>query len=208
MGEPSPEPGQLQTWIDRLNAGDPAARDELLAHACDRLQRLTRKMLRGYERVRRWEQTDDVLQNALVRLWNALGQVRPRSVREFYGLAALQIRRELIDLARQYFGPQGLGANQASNAEADNPTGPAAAEADLADTTQEPGQLAVWSEFHQLVETLPWPEREVFDLLWYQEVTQAEAVRLLGVSEATVKRRWLSARRRLHQALKGDLPGV
>lgn len=206
MDDPSPEPAQLQVWIDRLHAGDPAARGELLAHACGHLQRLTRSMLRGYERVKRWEQTDDVLQNALMRLWSALDQVKPSSAREFYGLAALQIRRELMDLARQYFGPQGLGANQVSNVEGDSPAPPGAAQADRADTTQEPSGLAVWSEFHRLVDTLPGPEREVFDLLWYQELTQTEAARLLEISEATLKRRWLSARRRLHQALKGELP--
>ena len=93
---------QLQIWIDRLQAGDLTAREHLLGHACERLRRLTRKMLKGFARVKRWELTDDVLQNALLRLWTALGQVTPRSARDFYPLAAVQIRRELIDLTRQY----------------------------------------------------------------------------------------------------------
>ena len=105
---------QLQVWIDRLQAGDPMARDQLLGHACERLRRLTRKMLKDFARVKRWELTDDVLQNALLRLWAALGQVTPHSARDFYTLAALQIRRELIDLTRQYYGPEGMGAHQAS----------------------------------------------------------------------------------------------
>src|SRR5690349_10324078 len=113
MGEAS-DPEQLQAWLDRMQAGDPAARSALLEHACERLQRLARKMLKGFAGVQRWEQTDDVLQNALVRLWTSLQHVRPRSVREFYGLATLQIRRELLDLARHYYGPEGLGAQHAS----------------------------------------------------------------------------------------------
>jgi RNA polymerase sigma factor (sigma-70 family) len=55
---------------------------------------------------------------------------------------------------------------------------------------------------------LPADEREVFDLVWYQGLTQDKAATLLGISEATLKRRWLSARRRLHQVLKGQLPGT
>ncbi len=55
-------------------------------------------------------------------------------------------------------------------------------------------------------ERLPAEEREVFDLLWYQELSQAEAAALLGVSERTIKRRWQSARIMLHDALKGEIP--
>jgi RNA polymerase sigma-70 factor (ECF subfamily) len=206
MAASADQAAQLQAWIDRLQSGDQAARDELLAHACERLRRLTRKMLRGFGGIRRWEQTDDVLQNALLRLWTALRQVTPRTVRDFCGLAALQIRRELLDLARQHFGPEGMGAHHASRAETDGPAPAAPAGPGSPDTTYEPSRLAVWSEFHQQVEALPEDEREVFDLVWYQGLTQDKAAALLGISEATLKRRWLSARRRLHQVLKGQFP--
>jgi len=207
MEAASDHPGEVQRWLERLQEGDPAARDGLLNHACERLRRLTRKMLKGFGRVRRWEQTDDVLQNALVRLWNALQQVTPRTAREFFGLAALQIRRELIDLARQYYGPQGLGANQESRGDQDDQSGLRGAPGDKSDATHEPSRLTIWSEFHEQVNTLPPPEREVFDCLWYHELTRAETARLLEVSEATVGRLWVAARRKLHQALKGELPG-
>jgi RNA polymerase sigma factor (sigma-70 family) len=206
MDELSRQIWQRQTWIKRLQAGDPTARSELLNHSCERLRRLARRMLRDFARLKRWEDTDDVLQNALVRLWSALADVAPSSARHFYALAALQIRRELIDLARQYYGPEGVGAKHASNVQGD----PSASMPQVGrpDSTMEPSRLAVWSEFHQRVDTLPEQEREVFDLLWYQELTQAEAAALLGISEATLKRRWLAARRRLHQTLKGGLPGT
>ncbi len=205
MDRASQQIEQLQVWIDRMQAGDPTARDQLLGHACERLRRLTRKMLKDFARVKRWELTDDVLQNAMLRLWTALGQVKPRSARDFYTLAALQIRRELIDLVRQYYGPKGIGANQASNVQLDSSAG--TPPADVANSTLEPSQLAIWSEFHERVDTLPEEEREVFDLLWYQGLTQADAAALLGISEATLRRRWLAARERLHRALKGELPG-
>jgi hypothetical protein len=105
---------QIQGWLDRLRAGDESARAELLNCACERLTRLTRKMLKGYPRVKRWEQTDDVLQNATVRLYRALSEVKPLRAVDFFRLAALNIRRELLDLAKHYYGPQGLGARHAS----------------------------------------------------------------------------------------------
>ncbi len=197
MGDSVLPAAELQGYLDRLQAGDHSARAELLGYACERLRRLTRKMLQTYPRVKRWELTDDVLQNALIRLWAALQAVTPHSVREFFALASLQIRRELIDLAQHYYGPEGLGAHHSSHVETP----------EAGNSTQEPGRLAVWTEFHQRVERLPEEEREAFDCLWYQGLTYREAADVLGVSEATVKRRWVAARRRLHALLKGGLPG-
>src|SRR5262249_12747357 len=156
-------------WIDRLRAGDTAARDGLLACAADRLTRLARKMLGAFPRVRRWEQTEDVMQNAALRLYRTLGDVTPRDAREFFRLAALNIRRELLDLAKHHYGPQGAGAHHASAGDrAADSSGGATAETAAPDLTHEPGRLEAWSEFHRQVEGLPAEEREVFDLLWYQ----------------------------------------
>jgi RNA polymerase sigma-70 factor (ECF subfamily) len=195
---------QIQACLDRLRAGDESARDELLGAACDRLRVLTQRMLRDYPGVRRWEQTDDVAQNAAVRLCRALREVRPPTPRDFFAVAALQVRRELIDLARHYAGPQGLGANHASHAAPPGDTAPPFP--DEADSTLDPVRLASWGEFHRQVDALPEDERAVFDLLWYQDLSQPEAAELLGVSESTVKRRWQSARLRLTDLLGGKLP--
>ncbi len=200
MSEVGPSTLQLQGHLDRMLAGDAAAREELFRHAAGRLERLTRKMLQGFPGVRRWAQTDDVLQNALVRLLRALQDVRPKSMREFFGLSAEQIRRELIDLARHYYGPQGVGANHASLG--------AGAAIERADLTHEPSALAGWCEFHEQVQKLPETEREVMLLLFYQELPQAEAAAILGVSVRAVQRRWQSALLKLHQVLKGQWPGL
>src|SRR5262249_34889477 len=101
----------LQHCLDRLQAGDGAARDELLNAAGARLTKLARKMLRADARLRRWEETDDVLQTALMRLLQALRTVTPATPREFFRLSARQIRLPLIDLARHHYGPQGAAAH-------------------------------------------------------------------------------------------------
>ena len=67
-----------------------------------------------------------------------------------------------------------------------------------------------WTEFHEAVARLPDDLRVVFDLLWYQEMSQAEAAALLGIAVPTVKLRWMKARLRVQQALGGspfDEPG-
>src|SRR5437879_3282015 len=99
---------EIQLCLDRLHAGDATAREELLRIACGRLERLARKMLHRYPRVHRWEETSDVLQNASLRLYRTLAEIRPASVQEFFRLAALNVRRELLDMAKHYYGPEGL----------------------------------------------------------------------------------------------------
>jgi RNA polymerase sigma factor (sigma-70 family) len=196
---------QIQARLDRLRAGDKSARDELLAIAWERLHRLAHKMLSGYPHVGRWEQTDDVLQGAALRLCRALEVIKPVSARSFINLAAVQIRRELIDLARHYDGPEGLGRHHASRAGSDgssSPNGPM----DIAADTNEPARLAAWTEFHSQIEALPDKEKEVFNLLWYHGLSQAEAAALLDVTERVVKYRWRLARVRIHEMLDGRLP--
>jgi RNA polymerase sigma factor (sigma-70 family) len=196
---------QVQGWLDQLRRGDESAREKLLELSCERLTRLTRKMLRRFERVRRWEQTDDVLQSALLRLHRTLAEVRPESPADYYRLAALNIRRELLDLAKHYFGPCGLGAKHATvEGKADSLGG--RQEQRAAAHHDDPDQLARWTEFHEKIAGLPADVRDLFDLLWYQELKQAEVAELLGVSERTIKRRWAAARLQLHELLGGALP--
>jgi RNA polymerase sigma-70 factor (ECF subfamily) len=201
MGNVDGHTALLEHWLERSSQDGPdsaQARERLLEHAGGRLERLTRKMLGRYPRLRRWEDTGDVLQNALLRLHRALGAVRPGSIREFFALAATQIRRELIDLSRHHFGPEGQARHHHTD-----PGGnavPSAAEG-RQDPHGEPATLLEWAEFHEQVGRLPEAERETFELLWYQGLTQKEAAGLLGVTERTVKNRWRSAKLLLAGAL-------
>jgi RNA polymerase sigma-70 factor (ECF subfamily) len=192
---------RLQTCLDRMQAGDPAARDDLIAMSYHRLDALVRKMVKKDDRVTAWEQSDDVLQNAALRLWKSLEHVKPGTVNEFLGLAATQIRRELIDLARHYFGQQGAGQHEV--APASGAAGESAARPfEAAETTYDPSGLAVWTEFHRTVEALPADERQLCEMLWYLGLPQDDVARFLGVDVSTVKRRWRAVRLKLHRAVK------
>jgi RNA polymerase sigma-70 factor (ECF subfamily) len=196
----------MQRCLERLRAGDATARGELLRHANEQLTRLARRLLRDSPHVRRWEETGDVLQNSSLRLLKALAEVTPRSLAEFFGLAALQVRRELIDLARKLYGPEGLGAHHASVRGDPDASGGQAPALDPGQSTCDPARLADWTEFHRLVDALPAEEREVFDLVYYQDLTQEEAAAVLGVTDRTVRKRWRAARLRVHDALGGHAP--
>jgi RNA polymerase sigma factor (sigma-70 family) len=194
---------QLQRLLDCLQRGDETARDALIRHSCDRLLRLTRKMLRGFPRLRRWEQTDDVLQNAMLRLHRSLSEIKPRSVPEYLGLAATQIRRSLIDLARHHFRAQGDAAHHQTD---DICCERGSLIQNQPDRSSEPKTIEQWSNFHEHIEGLPTQEREVFNLLWYQGLEQAEAARVLGVDARTIRRRWRSARIMIVESTGGEPP--
>lgn len=185
---------ELHDLLEGVRRGDPDARCRVIEHCCERLRTLSRKMLRSNPRVRRWAETDDLLQGALLRLHRCMAELHPEGVRQFYALAGLQIRRELLDLAKHYQGAHGIGANHKSD-------GGRAAQRQCADPL-EPETLDAWTRFHEHVGCLPDEEREVVALLWYEGLRQPQASEVLGVSLATLKRRWQAARLRLSELLE------
>src|SRR5262245_32573013 len=94
----------IRRCLERMNAQDAAARTELLEHARRRLTLLAERMFSKFPLLHDHEQAEDVFQEAMVRLWKSLQEVGPTTVAGFMGLAALQMRRALRDLARRHFG--------------------------------------------------------------------------------------------------------
>ena len=185
---------QLQDHLIDFNSGDLEAREKIIEHTCERLRLRTRQMLRSFPNVSRWSQTDDVLQNAIIRLHRSLAQVKPESPRQFYGLAGTQIRRCLIDLARSFTGAHGIGANHDTN------HGEAVRRS--TDTNYEPESLERWTDFHEAVEQLTEEQKAVVELVWYEGISQPKAAKILALSLSTVKRRWQAARLQLSEQLK------
>jgi RNA polymerase sigma factor (sigma-70 family) len=186
----------LVRLVERMQGGDREARDELIRAFQGRLEHLAGTMLRKYPSVGRWVEVGDVLQGSLMRLLRALESVRPESTRAFFGLAAEQMRRELLDLARHFYGPQGQGAHHDSvGARPDasrqriEPAGPADDDLDR------------WCRFHEEVARLPAQEREVVGLVYYHGWTQAQVAALFQVHVRTVRRWWEAALVKLHREL-------
>ena len=179
----------IQHLLDLHQAGNAAARDALIERSLDQFHQLSRRMFRKYNDLRAVAETDDVFQKALVRLHRALADIRPPTVKEFFGLAARQVRWVLHDLVREIAQAKVVTFTDR-----------------LPDVPVDSDDLQEWTEFHEQIDGLPDDDREMFDLLLYQGVTQADAANLLGISLRTVKRRWQQARLRLRQALRGEFP--
>ncbi|QDU18267.1 RNA polymerase sigma factor [Urbifossiella limnaea] len=188
----------LEGLLVRLRAGDPAARDEIIRACQKRLEALARKMLRKYPAVRRWAETGDVFVAAALKLLKALEKVPVADTRAFFGLAARIIRNELIDLARHFLGPRGIGANHASDPGQDTPEPAAPAD--------DPAELERMAAFHEAVEDLPAEEREVVGLMYYHGWTQAQIAELLDRDERTVRRRYCRAVELLAERLGDNYP--
>ena len=194
------EIAQYRIWIDRVHQGDAEALDELMTCFASRLMTLSRRMLKNYPAVMRWEQTGDVFANMFLRVQTAIKSTDPAAPEDFIGLAARQIRFELLDMikeARRRPRPSQGGECDESRINLD---GLAVSDTGI------PDKLAIWTEFHERAGALEKELRQVFDLMWYQGMTQTEAAAMLGHDVRTIARRWLKARITLSSVLGDRLP--
>lgn len=143
----------------------------------------------------------------MLRLHRALGDILPASVRDWTGLAGLQIRRVLLDILRHQQGPEGTAANVRTGG-LGGPDDASSPRREPAVNTAGPATLAEWTEFHELIERLPAELQDVFHQHYYYGLSEAETAEVLGVSVETVKRRWRAAKIGLAKALGGHPPGV
>jgi RNA polymerase sigma-70 factor (ECF subfamily) len=202
----SEETADVQSALDRYNAGDSDAGNDLFTRVALRFQRIAHRMLYGnFTRLAAEMQTADVTQEAILRLLKALNDVKIQTPGEFYRFSSTMMRRVLIDMSRHHYGPEGVAGHRVPNAPAADSN--ASTPAPSAGQSSTPELLAAWCEFHERVENLPAEQRELFDLLWYQELSQKEAADILGVSIPTVKRRWSDAKIELIDVLGDNFPG-
>lgn len=189
-----PKDANLTALLAQVRSGDTAVRNQLFRIAQGRLEELARRMLQRYPAVRRWTETNDVFQNASVRLMRALEGTTMADSREFFNLAAAVIRRELIDMARHF-----LRSRRDRVSSLDEQAEPPAADAN-------PDDLDRWAALHEAVERLPVEQREVFGLTLYHGWTQQQIADLFAIDVRTVRRRWRAAVEELHATLGGGFP--
>lgn len=192
---------QLQELLDRLRGGDGAAAEPLFRMAYNQLAAIVRRKKVEFPGLDRWESTGDILQETALRLHTTVIKNPPANSLIFFGLAARITRCVLIDRLRHLYGPEGHGANHATQGH-----DPVGEEPRLlnegCDQTYDPAPLAELTELHRQIEALPDEERQVVDLVVYQDLTLLQAAKLMACSERTAKRRWASARLRLADKLK------
>ena len=175
----------VQRFLDELagvkgdSPAEPIVR-ALLARAVDRLHLICSTLLfRSYPRLTKPPlnlQVDEMLSSVVERLLKAMRQVHPQTVRQFFALANQHTRWELNDLARRL----------------DKETREVELRESLAGAPPESSGSRLSPNTHRIldaIESLPEEEREAFDLVRIQGMTQPEAAEVLGVSPKTVQRR-------------------
>jgi RNA polymerase sigma-70 factor (ECF subfamily) len=167
----------------------------LLASAVDRLHLLCTTMLfRSYPRLTRPPlnlQADEMLSAVVERLLKAMREVRPQTVRQFFALANQHMRWELNDLARRLDKEE----RQVELRESLVGASPESTGSQLSPNSR---------RILEAIENLPEEEREVFDLVRIQGMSQPEAAEVLGVSPKTVQRRLVRCLTLLTESI-GDL---
>jgi RNA polymerase sigma factor (sigma-70 family) len=171
----------VQRYLNAL-AGDQPAEPilrALLDRAVRRLHLLCANLLhRQYRRLTLPPlnlQPDELLSAVTERLLKAMRSVHPQTVRQFFALVNQHIRWELNDLARRL------------------DEQPKAVELDEGRVKAPPSSASILSPAGRrmlaAIDKLPEEEREVFDLLRIQGLTQLEAAEVVGVCVKTVQRR-------------------
>src|SRR6476659_9358484 len=177
----------VQRYLNELgeeSTAEPVVR-ALLDRSVRRLQQLCNGLLyRRYPRLTRPPLnlvSDELLSAVVERLLKALREARPTTTRQFFALACQHIRWELNDMARRLDErpPVAELRDEMMAAPAESVSGP----------------TADASRILKAIEDLPEADREAFDLVRIQGMSQAEAAGVLGVSPMTVNRR-------LHRALQ------
>jgi RNA polymerase sigma-70 factor (ECF subfamily) len=191
----------IQRYLDAL-PGDTAAEPlirELLERAVGRLRLLCGTFLyKSYPRLTRPPvnlETDELLGGVVAGLLKALQTVRLQTVRQFFALANQHMRWQLNDLARRLD---------------HQPAAAVLPEAGVAGppSSGDSGLTPDGRRMLQAIEGLPEDEREVFDLVGIQGLTQAAAAAVVGVSEKTVQRRLNRARLLLAERLADLRPAT
>lgn len=184
----------LQQIIDRILQGDREARRELLNRACGRLRRLTARILNeSFPAVKARHELDSIVSETWIRLVRTVESTDPPTVADFFRLAAFKVRQVLLDLAdkqRKQLSRELLG-NAGSN---DSSSGGAP---DPSQRTYDPARLALWTEFHEKVQSLTEEERAVFEMHFYLDMPQSEIARVLNLHPRKVSYQWISATEKL-----------
>jgi RNA polymerase sigma-70 factor (ECF subfamily) len=175
----------VQRYLDELagahgeSPAEPIIR-ALLSRSVDRLHLLCASLLhRSYPRLTRGPtnlRSEEMLSAVVERLMKAMRQVRPQTVRQFFALANKHVRWELNELARRL--DEGVATDQLRESFVPAP----------ADSGSSAASLNT-CRILDAIDRLPEEEREAFNLVRIQGMTQPEAASVIGVSSRTVKRR-------------------
>lgn len=198
------------TLIAEMSSVDPATRlravDGLVSLAIEHMRAVARRMLRGFPQVQRWDETDDIVQGAALRLTRTLRGMVPTDSRHLLALMATQVRRELLDLARRYSGPESFARHHDSNSAHEPGQQVFHTEVAADPWPIDSNDMNPWTRFHEVAESLESEDKELFHLVWYLGLSQEQAARTLNCSIRTIARRWNALKRYFILKMEGQYP--
>jgi RNA polymerase sigma-70 factor (ECF subfamily) len=201
--------------IERVQAGDTQALNEIFTRHRERLRRMVD--MRLDHRLQARVDASDVIQDAYVEVVERLDEYLRDPRLPFFLWLRLVVGERLLKLHRHHLGTQmrDAGREVALYRGALPQASSAALAAQLLGQHTSPSQAAVRAErvlrLQEALNTLDPLDREILALRHFEELTSAEAARVLEIEEEAAAKRYVRALRRLKKilaALPGGLEGL
>jgi RNA polymerase sigma factor (TIGR02999 family) len=175
--------GEVTLWLERLGEGDAAALDQLVPLLYDELRGVARRLLRG-ERPGHTLSTTALVNETYLRLLEAR-RLAPADRAAFLGVAAVTMRRLLVDAARRRLADKrGGGA----------PVEPLDELADQIAAPEADAELVALDAALQTLRSASPRAHQVVELRFFAGLSLEETAATLALSIKTVQRDWLAAR--------------
>ena len=179
----------LADWAN----GDPAARERLVPIVYEELRRLAHHYMRG-ERVGHTLQTTALVNEVYLRL-AGIDAVRWKDRVHFFAMAATLMRRVLVDYARQRGRDKRGGGVPVT-----------VLEDDVAPAPQPSVDVVALDEALDRFAAIDPQQSRIVELRFFAGLSVEETAEALGISPATVKRDWATAKVWLYNELKPGGP--
>lgn len=181
--------GEVTRLLGELGRGQKEAINDLLPLVYDELHRLARSYFRR-ERGEHTLQPTALVHEAYIRLVDQRAPLESRG--HFMAVAATQMRRILLDYARKHRAARRGGDGQK-----------VLLEDTMAISEQQPVDMILLDAALRKLETLDGSQAQLIELRFFGGLSIEETADIMGVSPATVKRSWSSARAFLHREISG-----
>src|SRR5580658_2090749 len=181
--------GEVTRLLGEAGRGKKDAMNQLLPLVYDELHRLARSYFRR-ERGEHTLQPTALVHEAYIRLVDQRAAMESRS--HFMAVAATQMRRILLDYARKHHAARRGGAGQK-----------VILEDTMAISSQRPVDMIALDAALSKLGGLDSTQARLVELRFFGGLSVEETAEVMGVSPATVKRSWSSARAFLHKEISG-----
>ncbi len=201
---------QANDLLERARAGDQEALNEIFARHRERLRRMVD--MRLDRRLQARIDASDVIQDAYVEVVGRLEEYLRDPHLPFFLWLRLVVGERLMKLHRHHLGTQMRDAGrEVSLYQGALPAASSAAlAAQLLGKHTSPSSVAVRAErlvrLQEALNSLDSLDREILSLRHFEELTCAEAARVLDIKEETAAKRYVRALKRLKDIL-ADIPG-